>query len=249
MPTTAGTSSYAALPYPGDVQVPDVPADVKTLAARLDVILQNVFGGTAGTPMPTAPITPGILAAAAAQGGFQSQLTAQGTSVAILQGQVATLQAQVATLQSQITVLQRTPTAYARAYPSYLKLNGGMTGTPPVLLNTVTVPSAGYRQLLLAQAQSTWDQIWDQTSAPLLQQLFVNGEQRSACFQNGFEISLHDLALFTVEPGNSTTFEQYISVPEYWDSRPEHEWQTIYAQPRLYAIALPWTGAVVAETA
>lgn len=248
MTTTAGTSSYASLPYPGDVQVPDVPADVKTLVDRLDVIFTNVFGGSAATPMPSSPITPGILAAAAGQGTFQTQLNTQGASITALQGQVATLQSQVATLQSQIAVLQRTPIAYTKVYPSYVTIPGGAAGATPKVLNTLTIASQSYRQLLLIQAQSTWDLAYDTNHGPLLQQVLVNGQQRAASFQQGFELTMNDAYLMTVESGASTTIVQQVSAPETWESQTGQFWQTYYTQPKLMVIALPWTGGIVAET-
>lgn len=245
MATTPGTSPYASLPWPGDASVPDVPSDVKALTDRLETIFANVFGGTGATPMPTAAINPGLLAAAAGMGTFQGQLNSQGTNIATIQGQIATLQSQVATLQSQVTILNRVPVAFAKRYPSYLTINGGMAGTPPILLNTITVPSKTYRQLLVVNAQSTWDQAYDLSTAPLLQQVMLNGAQRSASFQNGFEETLSDFFMETVEAGATSTITHYISLPEYWDSQPAHFWQTLYEQPRLYALAIPWTGAQV----
>lgn len=245
MATTPGTSPYAHLPWPGDVTVPDVPSDVKALADRLETIFVNVFGGTGATAMPSAPITPGLLTAASSMGTFQGQLNTQGTNISTLQGQVTTLQAQVATLQSQIAILNRVPVAYSKRYPNYLTINGGMAGTGPILLNTITVPSKTYRQFLVVHAQSTWDQAYDQSTAPLLQQVMLNGAQKSASFQNGFEETMSDFFMETVEAGATSTITQYISLPEYWDSQPSHFWQTLYEQPRLYALAIPWTGAQV----
>jgi hypothetical protein len=247
MTTTAGTSSYASLPYPGDVQVPDVPADLKTLIDRLDTIFTNVFGGSAATPMPSAPITPGILTAAASQGTFQTQLNTQGTNITTLQGQVATLQSQVATLQSQIAVLQRTPIAYSKIYPSYVTIPGGAAGATPKVLNTVTVASQTYRQLLLIQAQSTWDLAYDTNHGPLLQQVLVNGQQRSASFQQGFELTMNDTYMMTIEAGATATIVQQISAPETFESQSNQFWQSYYEEPHLYVLALPWTGGVVGE--
>lgn len=268
MPTTSGTSAYAGLPWPGDVTVPDVPTDVHALASRLETIFVNVFGGTAAVAMPSAPITPGLLTAAASMSTFQSQLTTQGSTIATLQGQVATLQSQVTTLQGQMTAVQRPVwggTAQDDTHRSYAKAD---LGALPVVLNTLAVPTQAYQQLVVVQGCGQWgldpdtrwipnsNNTWTPNASAYGMRLLADtgAGYASRQFAIAWEVD-HFFSMTymeTIPASGHYSIRQTIESPEQWhhqdDTRlfnQDDDLPGVFTPSRIYATAIPWTGPAI----
>ncbi|WP_411087799.1 hypothetical protein [Streptomyces sp. 061-3] len=228
--TNPGQSTpWGKIPIPSEGKTPDVPVDLASVADPLDTLLKNVIGGTVA---PTGPISPTLIEASASIGSLNSTQSAQ--------------QADITTMQGQISALSAAPWAAGTSRTSLFTLAGNVK--TPTLVHSYQVPPFTQRRLLIAWANISvgWT---DGTTAAVRARLQLRGDgattyvDRNQHIQTGTDQSHTMFFVETVEAGKSVRVG--LAVDIYGTATSAKAIQTQEVDPRIYMIALPWTGATV----
>lgn len=232
--TNPGQSTpWAKLPIPSEGKVPDVPVDLAALADPLDTLLKNVIGGTSA---PTGPLSPTLVDASASIGSLNNTQSVQ--------------QAQINTLQGQVSALSVSPWAIGTARTTTFSMAGNVkTAT---LVHSYQVPSFAQRRLLLVYANIVLG--WSgslSTAVRVRLRLQPDGStvygDRNINVQTGNEQSHSLFFTETVEAGKSVRIGLAMDVfgtAASTDTVTSHS-----VDPRIYIVALPWTGSAVPQLA
>ncbi|MFD9815143.1 hypothetical protein [Streptomyces sp. NPDC059080] len=228
--TAPGQSTpWGKIPIPTEGKVPDVPVDLAAVADPIDTLLKNMIGGATA---PSGPLSPTLIEASASIGSLNSTQSTQ--------------QSQINTMQGQIGALSAAPWAVATARTSNFTLSGNVR--TPTLVHSYQVPSFTQRRLLVAFGNLcvAWS---DSTTASVRARLQLRADgatayvDRNQHIQTGNE-QAHTLCFIeTVEAGKSIRVG--LSVDVYGAATSKSTLMTQEVDPRLYLIALPWSGAAV----
>ena len=228
--TNPGQSTpWAKIPIPSEGKLPDVPVDLAAVADAVDTILKNVIGGSSA---PTGALSPSVIDASASIGSLNATQSAQ--------------QSQITTMQGQISTLSAAPWAVSTARASSFSLAGNVR--TPTLVHSYQVPSFTQRRLLLVYGHLCLG--WDDSSTTAVRarlQLRADGGttyvDRNQHISTGTDQTHNMLFVETVEPGNSVRIG--LSVDIYGTSTSAKSIETEEVSPRLYIVALPWSGPTV----
>ncbi|MEU0215033.1 hypothetical protein ABZ281_07865 [Streptomyces sp. NPDC006265] len=232
--TNPGQSTpWAKLPIPSEGKIPDVPVDLAALADPLDTLLKNVIGGTSA---PTGPLSPTLVDASASIGSLNNTQSVQQT--------------QITTLQGQVTALSVSPWAVGTARTTTFSLAGNIK--TPTLAHSYQVPSFSQRRLLLVYGNVCLG--WNGTLSTAVRvrlQLRPDGSStygdRNMNVQTGNEQSHGLFFTETVEAGKSVRIglaADVFGTAASTDTVSSHS-----VHPRIYIVALPWTGSAVPQLA
>ena len=228
--TNPGQSTpWAKLPIPSEGKIPDVPVDLASLADPIDTLLKNVVGGAAA---PTGPLSPSLIEASASIGSLNSTQSAQ--------------QADITTMQGQIAALSAAPWAVATSRTSAFSLAGNVK--TPTLVHSYQVPAFTQRRLLIVWANLCvgWT---DTTTAAVRARLQLRADggttytDRNQHVQTGTEQAHSLYFIETVEAGKSVRIG--LAVDIYGAATSAKTVQTQEVDPRIYIVALPWSGSTV----
>lgn len=228
--TAPGQSTpWGKIPIPTEGKVPDVPVDLAAVADPIDTLLKNVIGGATA---PSGPLSPTLIEASASIGNLNSTQSSQ--------------QAAITTMQGQIAALSAAPWAIGTARTSLFSLAGNVK--TPTLVHSYQVPAFTQRRLLIAWANIAVG--WTDTTTSAVRarlQLRADGAStyvdRNQHIQTGTDQSHTLFFVETVEAGQSVRVG--LSVDIYGAATSSKAIQTQEVDPRMYLIALPWTGATV----
>ncbi|MEV6309974.1 hypothetical protein AB0M10_15415 [Streptomyces sp. NPDC051840] len=230
--TAPGQSTpWGKLPIPSAGKVPDVPVDLAAVADPIDTLLKNVIGGVTA---PTGPLSPTLIEASASIGSLNQTQSSQQSDIVTMQGQIAALTA--------------TPWAVATSRTSAYSIPG--TTKTPVLAHSYQVPAFTQRRLLLAwgNLSYTWtDNVTDVSVRVRLQLRADGGTQyvdRNQSIETGQKSAASLFFLETVEAGKSVRVGMSVDV---YGSAPSTKTLALISDidPRLYLVALPWSGSAV----
>lgn len=132
----SSTTPYAAIPYPGLADTPNVPADMQAMASRLDAILSLAIGG--GSTIP----------------GTSLSLSSVPGQIATLNARPVTQQAYVARASAGMQIASNNPselTVQTLTIPSqtYLRFVFGLaSSTWNFLTSTATTDTLGSRLIM-----------------------------------------------------------------------------------------------------
>ncbi|WP_329271926.1 hypothetical protein [Streptomyces sp. NBC_01451] len=229
--TNPGQSTpWAHLPIPSEGKLPDVPVDLAALADPIDTLLKNVVGGTSA---PTGPLTPTLIDASASIGSLNATQSTQ-------QGQITTLQGQVAALSAQ-------PWAIGTARTTGFSLAGNVR--TPTLVHSYQVPSFTQRRLLLVYGNLClgWTDGTTTAAVRVRLQLRADGAttyvDRNQHVQTGVDQAHSVFFTETVEAGKSVRIG--LAADVYGTATSSKSFETQEIDPRLYIVALPWSGSAV----
>ncbi|MGW1180157.1 hypothetical protein [Streptomyces drozdowiczii] len=228
--TNPGQSTpWGKIPIPTEGKIPDVPVDLAAVADPIDTLLKNVIGGATA---PTGPLSPSLIEASASIGSLNATQSSQ--------------QAAITTMQGQITALSAAPWAVATARTTLFALAGNVK--TPTLVHSYQVPAFTQRRLLIAWANISVG--WTDTTTAAVRirlQLRADGAttyvDRNQHIQTGTDQSHSLFFIETVEAGKSVRVG--LSADIYGAAASKSAIQTQEVDPRMYLIALPWTGATV----
>lgn len=228
--TNPGQSTpWARIPIPSEGKAPDVPVDLASALDPLDTLLKNIIGGASA---PTGPLSPSLVDASASIGSLNSTQSTQ--------------QEQITTLQGQVAGLSATPWAVATARTTTFTMAG--TVKTPTLVHSYQVPSFSQRRLLMVHANLVLGWSGSLTTAVRAHlQLRADGAtayvDRNVHVQTGNEQS-HSLTFIeTVEAGNSVRIGLACDV--FGTATSSNSVSSHSVDPRLYIVALPWSGSTV----
>ncbi|MET9360396.1 hypothetical protein ABZX93_05755 [Streptomyces sp. NPDC006632] len=228
--TNPGQSTpWGKIPIPTEGKSPDVPVDLAAVADPIDTLLKNVIGGSVA---PTGPLSPTLIEASASIGSLNSTQSAQ--------------QSAITTMQGQITALSAAPWAVATSRTSLFSLAGNVK--TPTLVHSYQVPAFTQRRLLIAHSNISvgW---MDTTTAAIRARLQLRADggttyvDRNQYIANGTDQSMHLHFIETIEAGKSVRVG--LSLDVYGAATSAKTIQTQEVSPRMYLIALPWTGGTV----
>lgn len=220
---------WGKIPIPTEGKIPDVPVDLAAVADPIDTLLKNVIGGSVA---PTGPLSPTLIEASASIGSLNATQSSQ--------------QSAITTMQGQITALSAAPWAVATSRTSLFSLAGNVK--TPTLVHSYQVPSFTQRRLLIAWANILvgWT---DTTTAAVRARLQLRADgattyvDRNQHIDTGTDQSHTMFFIETVEAGKSVRVG--LSVDIYGAATSAKAIQTQEVDPRMYLIALPWSGATV----
>lgn len=220
---------WGKIPIPTEGKIPDVPVDLAAVADPIDTLLKNVIGGAVA---PTGPLSPTLIEASASIGSLNATQSSQ--------------QSAITTMQGQITALSAAPWAVATSRTSLFSLAGNVK--TPTLVHSYQVPSFTQRRLLIAWANILvgWT---DTTTAAVRARLQLRADgattyvDRNQHIDTGTDQSHTMFFIETVEAGKSVRVG--LSVDIYGAATSAKAIQTQEVDPRMYLIALPWSGATV----
>ncbi|MEV8601817.1 hypothetical protein AB0465_18285 [Streptomyces griseoviridis] len=220
---------WGKIPIPTEGKIPDVPVDLAAVADPIDTLLKNVIGGAVA---PSGPLSPTLIEASASIGSLNATQSSQ--------------QSAITTMQGQITALSAAPWAVATSRTSLFSLAGNVK--TPTLVHSYQVPSFTQRRLLIAWAGISvgWT---DTTTAAVRARLQLRADGATTYVDRNQHISTgtdqtHTLFFIeTVEAGKSVRVG--LSVEIYGAATSAKAIQTQEVDPRMYLIALPWSGATV----
>ncbi|WNI17636.1 hypothetical protein [Actinacidiphila sp. ITFR-21] len=232
--TNPGQSTpWGKIPIPTEGKTPDIPVDLAAVADPIDTLLKNVIGGATA---PTGPLSPSLIEASASIGSLNSTQSSQ--------------QSAITTMQGQITALSAAPWAVATSRTALFSLAGNVK--TPTLVHSYQVPTFTERRLLIAH--STISVGWTDTTAAAVRariQLRADGAttyvDRNQFIANGTDQTMHLHFIETVEAGKSVRVG--ISLDIYGAAASSKAIQTQELSPRMYLMALPWTGPTVPQLA
>lgn len=228
--TAPGQSTpWGRIPIPTDGKVPDVPVDLAAVADPIDTLLKNVIGGATA---PTGPLSPTLIEASASIGSLNATQSTQ--------------QSAITTMQGQITALSAAPWAVATARTTLFSLAGNVRA--PTLVHSYQVPAFTQRRLLLVYANLAvgW---MDTTTAAVRARLQLRADggtayvDRNQHIETGTDQSHSMFFVETVEAGKSVRIG--LSVDIYGAATSSKTIQTQEVAPRIYIVALPWSGSAV----
>lgn len=230
--TNPGQSTpWAQIPIPSAGKIPDVPVDLASVADPIDTLLKNVIGGSSA---PTGPLSPSLIEASASIGSLNSTQSSQ--------------QEAITTLQGQISALNAAPWAVATSRTTPFSMAGN-TKTP-TLVHSYQVPAFTQRRLLLAYGNLayTWTDNATEVSVRVRLQLRADGGtqyvDRNQQIQTGSKASPSLMFAETVEAGKSVRVGLAIDV--YGSASASTTVATVTdVDPRMYLVALPWSGGAV----
>jgi hypothetical protein len=207
--------------------------DLAAIADPIDTLLRNVIGGATA---PTGPLSPTLTEASASIGGLNSTQSSQ--------------QAAITTMQGQIAALSAAPWAVGTSRTSAFSLAGNVK--TPTLVHSYQVPAFTQRRLLIAWANIAvgWK---DSTTSAVRARLQVQADgastyvDRNQHIQTGVEQSHTLFFTETVEAGKSVRVG--LSIDVYGAATSSKTVQTQEVDPRIYLIALPWSGSAVSSLA
>ncbi|MFH9731861.1 hypothetical protein [Streptomyces sp. NPDC017260] len=226
--TNPGQSTpWAKIPVPSEGKIPDVPVDLALVADAVDTILKNVIGGSSA---PAEPLSPSVIDASASIGSLNATQSTQ--------------QSQITTLQGQISALNVAPWATRTARTSGFSMRGDRT---PTLVHSYQVPSFAQRRLLLAWASISvgWSTSTTTSIRTRLQLRADGGTQyvdRNINVEAGVDQGHQLFFMETVEAGNSVRIG--LAMDCYGPAQNANI-VTQSLDPRMYLVALPWTGPTV----
>ncbi|MFE2539035.1 hypothetical protein [Actinacidiphila glaucinigra] len=228
--TNPGQSTpWAKLPVPSEGKIPDVPVDLASLADPIDTLLKNVIGGATA---PAGPLSPTLIEASASIGSLNSTQSQQ--------------QADITTMQGQIAALSTAPWAVATSRTSAFSLAGNVK--TPTLVHSYQVPAFTGRRLLIVWANLCVG--WTDTTTAAVRarlQLRADGStiytDRNQHVQTGTEQAHSLYFIETVEAGKSVRIG--LAVDIYGAATSAKVVQTQEVDPRIYIVALPWSGNTV----
>ncbi|MFJ4686484.1 hypothetical protein [Streptomyces sp. NPDC088789] len=220
---------WGKIPIPTEGKIPDVPVDLAAVADPIDTLLKNVIGGAVA---PTGPLSPTLIEASASIGSLNATQSSQ--------------QSAITTMQGQITALSAAPWAVATSRTSLFSLAGNVK--TPTLVHSYQVPSFTQRRLLIAWANILvgWT---DTTTAAVRARLQLRADgattyvDRNQHIDTGTDQSHSMFFIETVEAGKSVRVG--LAVDIYGAATSAKSIQTQEIDPRMYLIALPWSGATV----
>ncbi|WP_328749321.1 MULTISPECIES: hypothetical protein [unclassified Streptomyces] len=220
---------WGKIPIPTEGKVPDVPVDLAAVADPIDTLLKNVIGGAVA---PTGPLSPTLIEASASIGSLNATQSSQ--------------QSAITTMQGQITALSAAPWAVGTARTSLFSLAGNVK--TPTLVHSYQVPSFTQRRLLIAWANICvgWS---DTTTAAVRARLQLRADGATTYVDRNQHISTgtdqtHSMFFIeTVEAGKSVRVG--LAVDIYGAATSAKSIQTQEIDPRMYLIALPWSGGTV----
>ncbi len=228
--TNPGQSTpWGKIPIPTEGKLPDVPVDLAAVADPIDTLLRNVIGGTVA---PSGPLSPTLIEASASIGSLNATQSSQ--------------QSAITTIQGQISALSAAPWAVSTARASSFSLAGNVR--TPTLVHSYQVPSFTQRRLLLVYGHICIG--WNDSSTTSVRarlQLRADGGtayvDRNQHISAGIDQTHNMFFVETVEPGNSVRIG--LSVDIYGTSTSAKSIETEEVSPRLYIVALPWSGPTV----
>lgn len=220
---------WAKIPIPSEGKVPDVPVDLATVADAVDTVLKNVIGGSAA---PSGPLSPSLIDASASIGSLNATQSTQA--------------GQITTLQGQVAALSVTPWAAATRRSTSFSLTGSSRSRSVVL--SYQIPSFTQRRLL-----AVWGQMilgWSDTTTAAARgvlQVQASGSttytDRTYSIAKGNTQTMNLFCLETVEAGQSPRVAIAVEMYDFAGSSSFLENTEI--DPRMYMLALPWTGTTV----
>ncbi|MEW1922249.1 hypothetical protein [Streptomyces sp. NPDC088360] len=228
--TQPGQSTpWGKIPIPTEGKIPDVPVDLAAVADPIDTLLKNVIGGATA---PSGPLSPTLTEASASIGSLNATQSSQ--------------QSAITTMQGQISALSASPWAVGTARTSLFSLAGNVR--TPTLVLSYQVPSFTQRRLLLAYANISvgW---MDTTTAAVRARLQLRADgatayvDRNQHIQTGTDQSHSMFFIETIEAGKSVRVG--LAVDIYGSATSSKTIQTQEVDPRIYMVALPWTGGTV----
>ncbi|MFV0135508.1 hypothetical protein ACLGIH_20190 [Streptomyces sp. HMX87] len=229
--TNPGQSTpWAKIPVPSEGKVPDVPVDLAAVADAIDTVLKNVIGGSTA---PTGPLQPSVIDASASIGSLNTTQSKQ--------------QAQITTLQGQVSALSVAPWAKSTSRTSAWSMPG--TTKSATTIHSYQVPSFSQRRLLIVFASVILGWSVASVSTAVRTRLMVRADggtayvSRNWGVENGNDQAHHLFFLETVEAGDSVNVA--LAADVYGASVSNANVYTQSMDPRLYLIALPWTGSTV----
>ncbi|MFE4527117.1 hypothetical protein ACFRMO_07955 [Streptomyces anulatus] len=230
--TQPGQSTpWAKFPIPSSGKVPDVPVDLAAVVDPIDTLLKNVIGGATA---PTGPLSPTITEASASIGSLNATQSSQQTDIAQIKDQIARLSA--------------VPWASATARTTTLSITG--TTRTPTQVHSMTIPSAPQRRLLMVHTTMSvgWTDNATTTQARARLQLRADGSatytDRNISITSGVDQTATLSFVETVEAGKSPSVRLTLEV--YGQSASSSRiLATQSPDPRIYAVALPWSGLTV----
>jgi hypothetical protein len=232
--TNPGQSTpWGKIPIPSEGKIPDVPVDLASVMDPLDTLLKNVIGGATA---PTGPLSPTLIDASASIGSLNNTQSVQ--------------QDQITTMQGQIAALSVSPWAVGTARTTSFSMAGNVK--TPTLVHSYQVPSFSQRRLLLVYANICLG--WSGSVSAAVRarlQLRPDGSStygdRNIHVQTGNEQSHSMFFIETVEAGKSVRIG--LAVDVFGTAASSDTVTSHSVDPRIYIVALPWTGSAVPQLA
>ncbi|MFE5853197.1 hypothetical protein ACFQ61_08245 [Streptomyces sp. NPDC056500] len=230
--TSPGQSTpWGSFPIPSAGKVPDVPVDLAAVVDPIDTLLKNVIGGMVA---PTGPLSPTLLEASASIGSLNATQSSQ--------------QSVITTMQGQITALSAAPHAVATPRTTLYSLAGNVR--TPNLVHSYQLPTFAQTRLLIIHATMALGWTDGTTTASVRGRLMIrnNGASiytdRVQDFGYGTDQTLSMTHIETLTAGHSIRLGLFCDIFGAAAATKSVESQEF--DPRIYAIALPWTGPAVA---
>lgn len=228
--TNPGQSTpWGQIPIPSEGKVPDIPADLASVIDPIDTLLKNVVGGTTA---PTAPLSPTLVDASASIGSLNATQSTQ--------------QSQISTLQGQVAALNVAPWAVATRRTDVFSI-AGTVGTPQMVLS-YQVPAFSQRRMLIVHGTLVLG--WSNSTTAAVRgriQLRADGastyEDRNQSISSGNVQTMQLHFAETVEAGKSVRVGLACDV--FGNASSSSFIETREVDPRLYILALPWSGSAL----
>ncbi|MEV7902157.1 hypothetical protein [Streptomyces anulatus] len=157
-------------------------------------------------------------------------------------------QMELATIKDQLAKLSATPWASATARTTDLSISG--TTRTPTQVHSMTIPASPQRRLLMVHTTMCfgWTNNSTTTQARSRLQLRADGSatyvDRNLSITSGVDQTMTLSFVETVEAGKSPSVR--LTVEVYGRSAAASDtFTTQQPNPRIYAVALPWTGLTV----
>ncbi|MFJ4739086.1 hypothetical protein [Streptomyces sp. NPDC088775] len=229
--TNPGQSTpWGKIPIPSEGKTPDVPVDLAAVVDPLDTLLKNLIGGATA---PSGPLSPTLIEASASIGSLNATQSAQ--------------QAAITTMQGQISGLTAAPWAAATYRPTGFTITGNITTATELL--SFQVPSFAQKRLLLAFSAVSMGWTDNATTAALRSRLQIKADggttfvDRTHSIASGVDQTMTCAIVETIDAGKSVLLR--VTAEVYGTANFSRSAQTQSVAPRIYAVALPWTGPSV----